>query len=289
MSERASTSLVSEPEPSVEEPAATEIQRMPGGHGRSRRRASRYSRLYMPVLTLMALAVVWELAVEVFDIPSFVLAAPSAIAEAAVENYATLLEHMAITLFEALAGFLLAIAVSLPLAVSIVYSRLLRDAVFPLIVLTQAMPMIAIAPVLLLALGYGRLTKVVVAFLICFFPIVINAAAGLGNVAPERIELARSLSASEFDIFRKIRFPTALPSIFVGLKLGVTLAVIGAVIGEFVGSDEGLGYLVVISTANARTALSFAAILTLGLMSILLFYGIVWLERLLVPWAARKG
>jgi NitT/TauT family transport system permease protein len=276
--------------PAVEEAAAREtaIDRLRDPRSGPRRLAGRYSRVYMPGAALVVLAVVWELSVEAFDIPRFVLPAPTAIVEAGIEHYPTLFAHLRITLAEALGGFVLAIAVSLPLAVMIVYSRVLRDAVFPLIVLTQAMPMVAVAPVLLLALGYGRATKVVVAFLICFFPIVINTAAGLGNVAPERLELARSMSASPFTIFRKIRFPTALPTIFVGLKLGITLAVIGAVIGEFVGSDEGLGYLIVMSTANARTALSFAAIITLGLMSILLFYAIVWLERLVVPWAARQ-
>lgn len=286
MSETRETRIASAPPGARPSAEATAVERARERPGR-RRAARRYARRAMPVLTLLLLAAVWEYAVRAFGIPAFVLAPPSAIIDAAIENAPALAGHLRITLFEALAGFLLAVAVSLPLALAIVYSRMLRDAVYPLIVLTQAMPMVAVAPVLLLALGYGRLTKVVVAFLVCFFPIVINAAAGLGNVPAERLELARSIPASELDVLRKVRLPTALPTIFVGLKLGITLAVIGAVIGEFVGADEGLGYFIVISMANARTALSFASIITLGLVSIALFYAVVWLERLTVPWAGR--
>jgi NitT/TauT family transport system permease protein len=289
MSDARGSRLVSQPTSQTRAPELkSPFVKAPNGRARLRLHLRKYTRIYMPVFTLALLATVWELSVAALDIPRFILPPPSSIAEAAVADIDLIWQHTLVTGYETLVGFALAVVVSLPLAVMIVYSRLLRDALFPLILLTQAVPKVAVAPILLLALGYGEAPKIVVAFLVCFFPIVINAAAGLGSVPEERLLLARSMSASEFDTFRKIRFPSALPMIFVGLKLGVTLAVIGAVIGEFVGSDEGLGYLILISTVYARTSLAFAAMVGLALMSILLFYVIAWIERLTIPWAEAE-
>jgi NitT/TauT family transport system permease protein len=142
--------------------------------------------------------------------------------------------------------------------------------------------------VLVLWMGFGIGPKIVVIFLIAVFPIVISTATGLRSTPPEFLDLARSLSASQWQTFRRIRFPGALAQIFVGLKVAISLAVIGAVIGEFVGADEGLGYVIVISGGNVNTALAFAAMVLLSLISIVLFYALVALERLLVPWAERE-
>ena len=156
---------------------------------------------------------------------------------------------------------------------------------FPLLVIAQSVPKVAIAPVLLITLGYGELPKIIIVFLVCFFPIVVSTAAGLESAPKEVLDLARSMSATTFDAFRKVRFPSAMPQIFVGLKVAVILAVIGAIIGEFVGSDRGLGYLILISMSQAETPLAFGAIAVLAILSILLFYGVELLERILVPWA----
>ena len=152
----------------------------------------------------------------------------------------------------------------------------------------QSVPKVAIAPLLALWIGFGTLPKVVVVFLVCFFPIIVATATGLAAVPAPLMDLIRSLSASTLQTFMKIRFPTAMPHIFVGLKIAITFAVIGAVIGEFVGSEDGLGYLILVSTSQSRTPLAFAALVLLTVMSIVLYYGIAFLERIVVPWAPKN-
>ena len=155
----------------------------------------------------------------------------------------------------------------------------------PVLLGLNAVPKIAIAPILILWMGFGYGPKIVVTLLLCIFPIVISTATGLRSTPAEFVELARSLCASERQILRTFRFPSAMPHIFVGLKIGISLAVIGAVIGEFVGASEGLGWVILNSGANVNTSLAFAAMVLLSVMSIALFYALVALERLLVPWA----
>jgi NitT/TauT family transport system permease protein len=171
--------------------------------------------------------------------------------------------------------------------VAIVHSRVLGNALYPLILVTQSIPKVAFAPILLIWLGYGDLPKVLVAFLVAFFPVVVDTATGLRSPAPQLLDLARQLSASQFQIYTKIRFPSALPHVFSGLKVAITLAVIGAVIGEFVGSEKGLGFLVVQSTSHFKTPLAFAAMSLLALMAMVLFFAVVAVERLVCPWYAR--
>jgi NitT/TauT family transport system permease protein len=185
-------------------------------------------------------------------------------------------------------GFALAIAVSIPLAVAVVYSPILRNTIYPILLAFQSVPKVAIAPLLALWIGFGMLPKIIVVFLVCFFPIIVATATGLAAVPGPLMDLIRSLSASTLQTFVKIRFPTAMPHIFVGLKIAITFAVIGAVIGEFVGSEDGLGYLILISTSQSRTPLAFGALVLLTLMSIVLYYGIAFIERVVVPWAPKN-
>ena len=147
------------------------------------------------------------------------------------------------------------------------------------------MPKVAIAPLLVLWIGFGTLPKIIVVFLVCFFPIIVSTATGLAAVPAPLIELIQSLSATPYQIFIKIRFPTAMPHIFVGLKIAITLAVIGAVIGEFVGSEDGLGYLILVSTSQSRTALAFGVLVLLTVMSIVLYYCVALVQRFVIPWA----
>jgi NitT/TauT family transport system permease protein len=237
----------------------------------------------LPLSTLIVLVGLWEAATVVFTVPRFILPAPSDIAEVLVERKA-LPEHTYITLLETVEGFLLATAIGIPLAVLIVYSRLLERTIYPILLGLNAVPKIAIAPILVLWMGFGTGPKVVVVVLLAIFPIVISTATGLKATPPELMELIRSLRASELQIFLKVRFPAALPHVFVGLKVAIALAVVGAVIGEFVGADRGLGFIIVISGSNVDTPLAFAAMVLLSVMSIVLFYGLVGLERLLVRW-----
>jgi len=242
--------------------------------------------LLLPVGVLAGALVAWEVVWRLFDVPRFVVPLPSGILLEAWQWRAYLLTHSWVTLYETLAGFALSIAVGTPLAVTIVYSPVLRSAVYPLLVVTQAVPKVAIAPVLLLLLGAGEVSKVVVAFLVAFFPIVVDTATGLAATPPELLDLSRSYRASALKTFVKVRFPMALPFFFSGLKVAVTLAVIGAVVGEFVGSDKGLGYVIVSATSYWKSNLAFGAMLLLAVMAIGLFALVELVERLVCPWYA---
>ena len=239
-------------------------------------------------VTLIGLVALWEALTRYYDIPGWILPAPSAIAEAMVEWRSELVGHTAVTLYETLVGFALSIAISIPLAVAVVYSPLLQNTVYPILLALQSTPKVAIAPLLALWIGFGTLPKVIVVFLVCFFPIIVATASGLTAVPASLMDLIRSLSATQVQTFVKIRFPTAMPHIFVGLKIAITFAVIGAVIGEFVGSENGLGYLILVSTSQSRTPLAFGALVLLTIMSIVLYYGIALIERIVVPWAPRN-
>jgi NitT/TauT family transport system permease protein len=242
----------------------------------------------IPVGTLVGALALWEAATRIFKIPRFIMPAPSAILGEGWEWRYRFVHHTWVTLYETLGGFALSIAVGVPLAVLIVYSPLLRGALYPLIVLAQSVPKIAIAPVLLLVLGYGELPKMVVAFLVAFFPVVIDTATGLNATPPELLDLSRSYRASAFKTFLKVRLPMALPFIFAGAKVAITLSVIGAVVGEFVGSDKGLGYVILSSTSYWKTELAFSAMILLSLMAIVLFAAVSLIERLACPWLAPE-
>ncbi len=239
-------------------------------------------------MTLIALVILWEFLVRQFQVPAWLLPSPSLIGQAMVEWRSELVGHSIVTLYETLVGFALAIAISIPLAVAVVYSRLLQNTIYPILLALQSMPKVAIAPLLALWIGFGTLPKIVVVFLVCFFPIIVATTSGLTAVPTSLMDLIRSLSASSLQTFVKIRFPTAMPHIFVGLKIAITFAVIGAVIGEFVGSESGLGYLILVSTSQSRTPLAFGSLALLTLMSIVLYYGVALIERIAVPWAPRN-
>lgn len=239
----------------------------------------------LPTIAMVVLTLIWEAIVRGFSIPLFIIPAPSDILRATLQSGAQIPIHTLITLYETLVGFVVATIIGVLLGVVLVWSRILRETFFPLLVVAQAVPKVAIAPVLLITIGYGELPKIIIVFLVCFFPIVVSTVAGLESAPREILDLARSMSATTADTFRKVRFPAAMPQIFVGLKVAVILAVIGAIIGEFVGADRGLGYLILISMSQADTPLAFGAIGVLAILSIFLFYGVEFLERIIVPWA----
>jgi NitT/TauT family transport system permease protein len=243
----------------------------------------------VPAATLIGVLVVWEAATRALHVPRFVMPAPSEILAEGWDWRYRFIEHTWVTLYETLGGFALSILVGVPLAVLIVYSSVLRNALYPLIVLAQSVPKIAIAPVLLLVLGHGEVPKVIVAFLVAFFPVVVDTATGLAATPPELIDLSRSYRASAFKTFLKVRLPMALPFVFAGAKVAITLAVIGAVVGEFVGSDKGLGYVILSATSYWKTELAFSSMILLSLMAIALFGAVALVERLVCPWLAPAG
>jgi NitT/TauT family transport system permease protein len=236
------------------------------------------------LIALVALLFVWELAVDLGKIPIFVLPAPTNIWASIVKNWSALLTHTWVTLLETLAGFGLSVLIGIPLAVFIVYSRIFDRVVYPMLIASQAVPKVALAPILLVALGYGVAPKIIVAFLIAFFPVVVTTVSGLASVDRDTLNLMHSMGASKMDVFRKVRFPHAVPSMIAGFKVAIAFAVVGAVVGEFVGSRSGLGYYMLLATGNFDTPLVFACVVFLTLMGIILFYTVGLLEVALGRW-----
>lgn len=238
----------------------------------------------LPFVTLAGIVALWQAGVVLFKVPAYILPTPSSILGEIVQWKELLVGHTWVTLYETLLGFLLAIAIGIPLAIAVVYSRFLQNTIYPLLLVFQSVPKVAIAPIFLIWIGYGISSKVLIAMMVAFFPVVIDTATGLNAVEPDMINLSRSLEASQWQVFRKVRLPFALPFIFSGLKIAVTLAIIGAVIGEFVGSDRGLGYMILEATSQIKTSLVFASILLLSLLGIVLFALLSLLEKILLPW-----
>jgi NitT/TauT family transport system permease protein len=247
------------------------------------RRLAIADRLTTPLIYLVLL-VAWELGTRHFRVPGWILPAPSAIAATAWEWAPELASNTLVTLRETLVGFLLALVLSVPLAVVIAFSPLARRVLYPILLGLQSIPKVALAPLVILWLGIGELPKIVIVVLVCFFPILVNVIAGLEAAPRNMLDLMRSLTATQLSIFRRLRFPVALPHLFTGCKVAITFAVIGAVIGEFVAAQDGLGYLILTSTAQSQTPLAFAALLVLTVLSVVLFYGIELVERRVVTW-----
>src|SRR2546428_4447985 len=229
------------------------------------------SAVVFPAGVVLAVFVLWEASTRALGIPTFLLPPPSVIALSMVRNASLLLVHGWVTAVEIMLGFLLSIVVGIPLALAIFLSPPFARSILPLLVSSQAMPKVAVAPLLLVWFGFGLLPKVLIAFLIAFSPVVINTAVGLASIEPEKIHLARSMGFGATATFFKIRLPNALPAIFGGLKISITLAVVGAVVGEFVGGDAGLGYLLMVANGSMDTALLFAGNVALPVLGVARF------------------
>jgi len=242
----------------------------------------------LPIGVFVVLLMVWEAAVKLFDIPVYLLPAPSVIWTDSVALAGTMGEHTLATLGTVVVGFIISIVISLPLAVFMTSSPVISSAVYPLLVLTQSIPKVALAPILVVMLGANELPRLVITFLVTFFPLVIAIAIGLMAVPAELIELGRSFKASKFQELYRIRLPYAVPFIFSGLKVAIALAVVGAVVGEFVNADKGLGYLIITATAFFKTPVAFGALILLSIMGIVLFQVVVIIERIFFPWSAAN-
>jgi len=178
----------------------------------------------------------------------------------------------------------LRLAAGIPLAIGIASLRWVEKSVYPLLVISQAVPKVAIAPLLLVWIGFGMETKILIAVLVAFFPIVISTVVGLRGLPPEMVELGSSMGLTAASMFRKIRLPHALPSMFGGIKVAATFTVVGVVIGEFVGADKGLGYFLLFSSGQMQMDLMFADVIILGALGIGLFWIVEWAERRWLPW-----
>lgn len=249
-----------------------------------------YSAWARPVLLLGLLLVLWELVILVFRIPPYLVPAPLAVVGQLVEEWPKLLRESLVTTYATLGGFGLSIAFGIPMALLIAYSRTVEGFVYPLLVFSQSVPKVAIAPLFVVWFGFGIVPKVICAFLLAFFPIVVSTVVGFKSVEGDMLDLAHSMKATKLQVFMRISLPQALPSIFAGLKVSVTLAVVGAVVGEFVGSNSGIGYVLQIANGNFDLPLMFAALFVLSMMGVILFALVDITEKLMIPWhQSRRG
>lgn len=240
-----------------------------------------------PLIFFVALLLLWEVLVEIFHIPAFILPPPRDLYTAFVDKFYILYKHAIITFSEAVGGFALSFILGVAFAVGVVYSRRIQNTIYPLIVILYAMPKSAFAPLMVIWIGYGLFSKIAIAFLVAFFPIVVNTVVGLKEVEPELLDLARINKGSPFDVFRKIRLPNSLPYMFAGIKVALVLSVTGAIVAEFVAANEGLGYLILQANYSLDTALALVILLILALLSLALFMGVEILQRKMAPWSAE--
>jgi NitT/TauT family transport system permease protein len=243
--------------------------------------------LAWPLAVSLVILLAWEQTVAALRVKAVLLPRPSVIAGAAWRQGPLILEHMWPTFYQIVLGFLLALAGGVLVAVLITYSEIVRKGFYPLIVVLQIVPKVAVAPLFVVWFGLGDLSRLLLAFLIAFFPIVINTAAGLTSVDDDFVRMARACMGSRRQIFTKIRLPHALPLIFGGMKISITLAVIGVVVAEFVAAQRGIGYLIVMANGLLDTPLMMAAIAALSAMGLVLYGAVAGLERLVVYWHVR--
>lgn len=239
-------------------------------------------RLAPPLLILAAVLGGWEFLVWLYDVPPWLMPAPSSV-WARFFKTETLWFHTSITILEAMAGFAISAVLGVALSAGIVHSRFLERGVFPYIIVSNSIPIIAVIPLLTIWFGFGIAPKIMIASIITFFPIVTNTTRGLKSADPRILDFMHSINATRTEVFFKVQLPAALPYIFAGFKIAASLSLVGAVVGEFYGSDRGLGYLVITSATQLRTDLLFVSIIVLAVLGVGLFTLFGWLER----WVTR--
>jgi putative hydroxymethylpyrimidine transport system permease protein len=254
-----------------------------------RTRRSLLQRYGPSALVVVLTFVLWEVVIKVLDVPTYIWAPPSLIAETISERFSELLSHSAVTLTETLVGFAVAVFFGLAFGLLLHFSALAKRALYPLLIASQSIPTVVLAPVFVLVLGFGLWPKVAVVALFCFFPIVVGTIDGLGSVDREYIRMMLTLDATRFGIFRRVEFPAALPLIFTGTRVSATYAAIGAVFGEWAGSQSGLGWQMLQAKGRLDTALVFADIFFITVMALGLFGVVSLIERLTIPWARKEG
>lgn len=236
------------------------------------------------IVVFALLFLLWEFGVRLFGIKEYLLPPPTKVWSEFLKRYDTVMGGAWVTTTEILAGYLLAVVVSVPLALSIAYSRFMEQAIYPVIVFLQIIPKIAIAPLFIIWFGFGFTPKLLLVFLLSFFPIVVSSIVGFKSVDPDVMDFARTTGAGGWRLFLKIRLPQALPHIFTGLKVGAALSATAAVVAEFVASDKGLGYLLLQYNGQLETPMVFAIVVLLSLIGLAVYYAVEIIERLAIPW-----
>ncbi|RYG34565.1 MAG: ABC transporter permease [Burkholderiales bacterium] len=242
------------------------------------------SQWFPTVVTLGILLLVWHFGVLWFKVPPYLIPSLGSVLEVFTSHGSLLAKETLVTTKELVGGFLLAVLTSVPLALLMAYSRVAERIVSPLVVITQAIPKVALAPLLLVWFGFGMFPKVLMAAVIAFFPMLVSTVVGFKAIEPDVLALSRSMGASAFKVFWMIRLPSALPSIFGGLKLAITFATIGAILGEFIAGDRGLGYLIQSASGSQRTDVLFAGVIVISLLSVILYYLVEMAERRFIFW-----
>ena len=241
-------------------------------------------RIWPPLALLAAAVGVWELVVRAAHVPDYLFPAPTAVASSLVDDAGLLRRATLVTVREMALGYLLAVAVAVAIAVVLHFSTALRRALLPILVLSQTVPTVLLAPILAILLGYGIEPKLIVVAVVCFFPIVVNAVDGLRSADPELVRMMRTLHGGRLAIFRRVELPGALPAIFSGARVAATYAAVGAVFGEWAGSSAGLGFVILQAQPALETARIFAAVLALSALALALYALVTLAERFVVPW-----
>jgi NitT/TauT family transport system permease protein len=237
-----------------------------------------------PFFLLIMIIVAWDLAIRLFHIPAYQVPAPGDVVKVLWTDWPELLSQTWPTTYATIAGFLLSALFGIPVAMLIAGSRTVESYVYPLLVFSQSIPKVAIAPLFVVWFGFGIVPKIIAAFLLGFFPVVVSAVQGFKSVDPDMVDLARAMKGSRISVFCAVNLPHALPAIFSGLKVSVTLAVVGAVVGEFVGSNSGIGYVLQRSIGTFDLPTMFAALVILALLGVVLFWIVDRIERFAIPW-----
>jgi len=243
-----------------------------------------WNRKTQSALSFVVFFLLWELVVIFFDVRSYILPRPTEIAKAIVKYHSQLIDALLFTGRSLVFGYIVAVVSGIILALPVAFSKFVQRAIYPILLFFQVIPKIALAPIFVIWFGFGLPPKIMIVFLLSFFPVLINGIIGLRSVDQEIINLTRSTGAKTLDIFFKVRLPSALPTFFAGFKLAAISATVGAVIGEFIGSDSGLGYLILTANGDLQTDYAFAAITFLTVLGLTLYYLVEGLEKILLPW-----
>ena len=248
----------------------------------------RVSAIAYPLATFTLLLLAWQFLVRLFGVPEYILPVPSEFLVKLAESRGLIWQHTLVTANEILLGFLLAAAIGVPLGLMIVSVKFLERSLYPLILFFQLIPKIAIAPLFIVWFGFGPFPKVLLTFLLCFFPTLVASMTGFRALDERVLYLSRSMGATAWQTFRYIRLPSALGHIFGGFKVSVVFAATGAIVAEFVGAKSGLGYLLLRATSYLDMPLIFAVLVALSAVGILFSYAVQLLERLCMPWLRRR-
>jgi NitT/TauT family transport system permease protein len=251
-------------------------------------RLDRIQTIVLPIIALIVFVIFWQYAIIIFEVPEYIMPPPSDFLARLVEDRELLFDQMQRTATEVVLGFVLATVISVPLGFLVVSVKLIERTFYPLIVFVQLTPKIAFAPLFIVWFGIGMLPKVLITFLLCFFPTLVASMTGFRSLDERILYLTRSMGASSWHTLKYVRIPSALPYIFTGLKVSIVFAVTGAIVAEYVGANKGLGYLLLRGTSYLDTSLIFAVLVVLALMGMVFSYIVQFAEQIVIPWQGKE-